>query len=119
MPKRHRTMTSTLDWSHGLLDEGTKRTFRRLSVFSGGWTVTGAEAVTAEPAQGATSGLRGHLSTLVEWSLVGFDGERYRFLEPVRQYAAVWLVARGRRGGDARRPSRVPPTCAWPGAEDG
>ena len=95
MPKRHRTMTSTLDWSHGLLDEGTKRTFRRLSVFSGGWTVTGAEAVAAEPAQGATSDLRAHLSTLVERSLVGFDGERYRFLEPVRQYAAARLVAAG------------------------
>jgi predicted ATPase len=44
---RHQTLTRTLDWSHGLLEEPEKRLFARLSVFAGGWTLEAAEAVGA------------------------------------------------------------------------
>jgi non-specific serine/threonine protein kinase len=88
---RHRTLRGTLDWSHDLLSESEKRLFRRLSVFAGGWTLGAAEAV------GAGDGVEGEdaldlLSRLVDKSLVVAEvrrerSPRYRFLEPVRQYA--------------------------------
>lgn len=88
---RHRTLRGTLDWSHELLSEGEKRLFRQLSVFAGGWTLGAAEAV------GAVDGVAREdvldlLSRLVDKSLVVAEmrregSPRYRFLEPVRQYA--------------------------------
>ena len=46
------TLAAALDWSHDLLDPREQRLFRRLSVFSGGWTV---EAVEAPRIDGATT----------------------------------------------------------------
>ncbi len=89
---RQRTLQGALDWSHDLLSEQEMVLFRRLSVFSGGWTLKAAEAVgTGESVR------RGEvlelLSGLVEKSLVVVaetteKGEvRYRLLEPIRHYA--------------------------------
>jgi class 3 adenylate cyclase len=36
LPERQRTLRSTIEWSYGLLDEGEKTLFARLSVFAGG-----------------------------------------------------------------------------------
>ena len=88
---RQQTLKGTLDWSYDLLSEPEKVLFRRLSVFAGGWTLEAAEAVGSgeDVAEGEVLDLH---SGLVEKSLVvakGSDqgGVRYRFLEPVRQYA--------------------------------
>jgi predicted ATPase len=44
---RHQTLGALLDWSYGLLTDSEQRVFRRLAVFSGGWTLEAAEAVCA------------------------------------------------------------------------
>ena len=46
-PRRHQALRATLDWSHELLDEDERTVFRRLAVFSGGFTLTAAEQVAA------------------------------------------------------------------------
>jgi tetratricopeptide (TPR) repeat protein len=75
------------------LNEAEQHAFRRLAVFSGGWTFEGAESVIGE--SDALEGLLG----LVNKSLVNVeeqDGKsRYRFLETIRQYAMEKLVESG------------------------
>jgi pimeloyl-ACP methyl ester carboxylesterase len=42
---RHQTLRATIDWSYDLLNAAEQRLFRRLSVFVGGCTLEGVEAV--------------------------------------------------------------------------
>jgi predicted ATPase/DNA-binding XRE family transcriptional regulator len=87
LPPRQRTMRATLDWSHGLLDEPSRRLLRLMGVFVGGTTLADLEAVAARCAVGG-AGLVGHVEVLVEHSLVVVEPTgRLRLLEPVAQYA--------------------------------
>jgi predicted ATPase len=94
-------MRSTLDWSHDLLAEDETILFRRLSVFSGGFTLEAAEEVCAfgEVEPGEVLELLGRL---MEQSLVtampDADVLRYGMLEPVRQYALERLTESGEEG---------------------
>ena len=106
VPDRQRTMRATLDWSHDLLGEPERALFRRLSVFSGGFSLEAAEAVGTAGEVGAEDALE-PLGRLVEQSLLtaGPDGElgtRYGMLEPVRQYARERLVESGEAGTVSR-----------------
>jgi predicted ATPase/class 3 adenylate cyclase/DNA-binding CsgD family transcriptional regulator len=92
---RQRTLEASVEWSHDLLDEQSRALFRRLSVFVGGWTLHGAEAVCA------TDDLRAWevvelLTGLVDKSLVQGDVggavTRYRMLETIRHYARERLL---------------------------
>ena len=89
---RQQTLRALIDWSYHTLNEIEQRTFRRLAVFSGGWTFEAAEAVVGEL---AFDGLAG----LVNKSLVNVEEQggasRYRFLETIRQYAMDKLVETG------------------------
>jgi predicted ATPase/DNA-binding XRE family transcriptional regulator len=49
-PARQRTLQSTIAWSYDLLTDEQRRLLRCLSVFSGGWTLDLAEAVSGESA---------------------------------------------------------------------
>jgi predicted ATPase len=86
LPKRQQTMSATLGWSHDLLSEPERLLFRRLSVFSGGFSLEAAEAVSANEGD-----VLDHLGRLVDQSLVRVEPNeaktRYGMLEPVRQYA--------------------------------
>lgn len=101
-PARHRTLEATIAWSEALLDAAERVLLRRLSVFSGGFSLDAAEAVCPgglleRPA------LLDHLARLVAKSLVVADtsGEeaRYRILATIRQHAAERLDAAGEAPG--------------------
>lgn len=93
--RRQATMTAAIDWSHDLLDEDERRMFRWLGVFVGGWRLDAVEALCA----GAVEDVVGVLGRLVDRSLVTFDADvdRYRLLEPVRQYSWRCLMESGDR----------------------
>jgi predicted ATPase len=98
---RHRTLRATMDWSHDLLPEQERVLFRRLSVFTGDFTLEAAELVCAgEDLQ--REEVLNLLSHLVDKSLVLVaeqDGEaRYRLLETVRQYGWEKLSDLGEEG---------------------
>ncbi len=98
-PPSRKTMGAVLDWSYDCLDAETARIFRQLSTFAGGWT---AEMASAAFAAGEDRKVRSALGELVDAALVVVDRSRattrYRFLEPLRSYAALRLE----REGEAR-----------------
>lgn len=99
-PDRQRTLRDAIAWSYDLLDGGDQRCFRRLAVFSGGFTLTAAEFVLDDAKDSNTSPLD-RVSSLVDKSLVrstdktemGPGMERFGMLEAVREYAFELLVA--------------------------
>ena len=101
---RHRTLAAVLDWSYQNLEPRERQLLRQLSVFVGGWSVSGAAAVMPVPTDDLEA--LSLLERLVDKSLVivepnGNADPRYRMLETVRQYAEEQLVAAGER--DAAR----------------
>jgi len=87
---RHQTLEAMADWSHELLSAAERVLFRRLAVFVGGWSLGAAEEVCA--GEGIQEGeVLDLLAGLVEKSFVvawdDGDEKRYRFLEPIREYA--------------------------------
>ncbi|HEY3062151.1 MAG TPA: LuxR C-terminal-related transcriptional regulator [Chloroflexota bacterium] len=95
-PARHQTLRAALEWSHELLSPVEQAVFRRLGALAGGWTMAAAEAICSD-ADVDASEVADVLAGLVDKSLVVLDehdGEaRYRFLEPVREYAQGQLAA--------------------------
>jgi predicted ATPase/DNA-binding SARP family transcriptional activator len=101
-PSRQRTMRAAIGWSYGLLSEGEKEMFGRLSVFAGGFTLEAAEA-TCPGGSIEDEDVLNLVSGLVNKSLVvahtTAEGRvRYRMLEPVRQYAREKLEESGEAG---------------------
>ena len=93
---RHQTLRAMLDWSYDLLNENEQKLLARFSVFAGGFTLAAAEVVAAgDPI--AKDDVVYLLIALVEQSLVvaDEDGDRYRMLETVREYAKDKLAATG------------------------
>ncbi len=101
----HRTMYAALDRSDQLLSEAQRVAFYRLSVFVGGFPMSGADAVLSDLLDEVTP--LEIVASLVECSLISadttVDETRYRLLEPVRQYAAEKI--RGRP--DDERATRI------------
>ena len=92
-PGRQETLRAALDWSYELLERPEKKLFRRLAVFTGGWTLEAVRMVTAFGEEDGRD-VPGALYELAEKSLVAVEPStprRYRFLEPVRQYALEHL----------------------------
>jgi predicted ATPase len=99
LPARQQTLRSTLEWSHALLTPAEQRLFRRLSVFSGGCTLEGAEAVCNTRRDLGVSILDG-VSSLLDKSLIHQVGEietgrRFAMLETVREFAREQLDRAG------------------------
>ncbi|MGV3616608.1 MAG: BTAD domain-containing putative transcriptional regulator [Fimbriimonas sp.] len=93
-PARHLTMEATIQGSYELLDEETRRCFRTLGIFVGGFRLEAAERVCA------TDGTLGAIARLVDASLLtiaeGDDtGPRYVMLETIRAYALARLREAG------------------------
>jgi non-specific serine/threonine protein kinase len=92
---RQQTLRATIEWSYSLLPEKERILFRRLAVFTGGWTLDAAERVcSGEGIQ--SSDVLNLLSQLVNKSLVVVEtGEletRYRRLEIIREFAREKLI---------------------------
>ena len=88
VPDRQRTLRAAIEWSCDLLDEDARRLFARLSVFAGGFTLEAAEALCRDEVIDA-------LAALVDHSLLHRDGERFRMLETIREYARELLAQSG------------------------
>lgn len=84
--ERHETLRACFDWSYAMLSSEQQELFRSLAVFVGGFSLEAVEEVCGG------SGVASLLRDLVRKSLVVIDEQpgaerRYRYLEPVRQYA--------------------------------
>jgi predicted ATPase/class 3 adenylate cyclase len=88
--ERHRTLLAAVSWSHDLLSDEERATFRRLSVFPASFDLRAAEAV----AGGDGIDVVDAVLRLVDRSLVSFDPstQRYGLLETLRQYGADRLA---------------------------
>jgi predicted ATPase/class 3 adenylate cyclase len=98
-PDRQQTLRAAIAWSHDLLRFEDQAAFRRLGVFSGGFSLEAAERVLAEAPDPWVDALDA-VSILVEQSLVRLeeapDSEpRYRMLETVRAFALEELERSG------------------------
>lgn len=85
VPDRHRSIRAVFDYSWAMLSSDERRTFCALSVFRGGFTREGAEAVTGASIR--------NLANLTSKSLLVSDREsgRYTIHELLRQYAEAAL----------------------------
>lgn len=102
---RQQTLRATVEWSYLLLTGREQRVFDRLSVFQGGWTLTAAEEIVADPGMQPGEVLD-TVGRLVERSMVVVEPgptTRYRMLETLRQYAAERLAEAGQADDVARR----------------
>jgi predicted ATPase/serine/threonine protein kinase len=88
---RQRTLLAAIDWSYDLLTTEEQVLFRRLAVFSGGWSLEAAETVCAFGDLDVLDVLD-CLERLVDKSLVLVverkDDVRYRMLETLRDYGS-------------------------------
>lgn len=96
---RHQTLRAAIDWSYDLLSERERILFRRLAVFSGGFTLAAVEAICTDDHL-QHSEVLDELSRLVSKSLLVADvfGQRqarYHTLEMIRQYVLNLLRESG------------------------
>jgi len=101
MPQRHQTLRAAMDWSYDLLSAPEQKLFRRLSVFVGGCTLEGAEAVCDTNGDLDLDLLDG-MASMVDKSLAqqvepSTDESRFVMLETIREYALEKLEASGER----------------------
>jgi predicted ATPase len=96
---RQQTLRALIDWSWDLLEETERALLRRLSVFSGGWTLEAAQVVVSDDPLDEFA-VFDRLEQLINKSLVKVDrsvsGEvRYYMLESIHQYGRERLLEAG------------------------
>ncbi len=79
---RHHTLAAALDWSWSLLSHEQRSALTQLSVFAGDFSLDAADEVVQGVSVLETVG------ELVDRSLVGVDGDRFRLLSSVQEYAS-------------------------------
>ncbi|MBP2473164.1 hypothetical protein JOF53_002036 [Crossiella equi] len=105
-PRYQQTLRGVVDWSYELCSEHEQLLWARLSVFSGGFDLAGAETVCSgegiarEEVMDLLAGLV-HKSILAASS--GGDRTRYRLLETIRQYGQQRLRDLGQDAALRRR----------------
>ena len=98
VPERHRTLESTLQWSHDLLSLPEQVVWRRTSVFAGPFDLAAADDVCTD-SELPSGDLPDLLSSLVDASVLelvrGRTESRYRLLETVREFGRDRLAESG------------------------
>nr|MBA3449924.1 hypothetical protein [Chloroflexia bacterium] len=107
-PIRLQTIDAAIAWSYDLLAAEDQVLFRRLAVFSGGFTLNAAQAVTGDWQSSGRDIVRG-LSALVDHSLVHRmdrdDEPRFTMLETIREFGLERLTQRGEEAATRDRHS--------------
>ena len=97
--KRHRTLSSAIDWSYSLLDHTSRSVFDRLGVFVGTFDRAGAQSVCSGSGASEFEVFEALLSlvgkSLVTASETPLGTTRYSLLETIRDYATDHLVQAG------------------------
>jgi tetratricopeptide (TPR) repeat protein len=94
-PRRHQALRETIGWSYELLSPAARRTLRGLAAFAGGCDLQAAAAVADATVDS--------ISELVEHSLVRREGDRYRLLDTIHEFAAGEAERAGEAMGDRDR----------------
>ncbi|MDH3307596.1 MAG: adenylate/guanylate cyclase domain-containing protein, partial [Acidimicrobiia bacterium] len=89
-PGRHQALRATVDWSHQQLSAEEQQLFRRLSVFVGGATIDGIEAVCSDGGLSLDT-----LEGLVDHALIQASGDRFGMLQTIWEFAGEQLAASG------------------------
>ncbi|MFB8353479.1 ATP-binding protein [Streptomyces niveus] len=93
-PRRHRALRTAIGWSHELCAPLERLLWARLAVFSGDIEEADARAVCAGGPLRADDVTRA-LDGLADRSVIRRDGTRYRMLDTLREYGALWLAELG------------------------
>jgi non-specific serine/threonine protein kinase len=91
---RHRDLRTAVGWSYELCTEAERTLWRRLSVFAGSFDFDSATAVCVDTALNADAAETA-LDFLIRKSVLTESGDRYRLLDPIREFGAVELEASG------------------------
>lgn len=104
-PRRHRTLRTTIGWSHELCTPLERLLWARLTVLRTDFDEeTAREVCTGGPL--TPDAVDRALQGLVAQSVVQRDGARYRMLDTLREYGRMWLIELGEEGAAADRHAR-------------
>ncbi len=122
LPTRQQTLRSTVDWSYGLLNPAEQTLFRRLSVFTGGCTLEGVEAVCDTKGDLGLDVLDG-MASMVDKSLAQHVEQlpsetRFVMLSTIREYALERLAESADESATRRAHAAYYLVLAEEGAED-
>lgn len=109
LPLRQQALRDAITWSFDLLDEREQTLFRRLAVFSGGWTIEAAEAICGDG--DARPDILHGLAALIDINLLqrqdderaGATEMRLTMLETIREFAQEQLRGSAEEAGMRRR----------------
>jgi predicted ATPase/DNA-binding XRE family transcriptional regulator len=99
-PERHRTLHGAIAWSHDLLPRDAQLLFRRLSVFKGGFTLSGAEFMMRDLLDaGHQIDTLALMTTLVDRNLIQLVDRhslepRFSMLETLKEFGEQQLAER-------------------------
>ncbi|MCK2219066.1 NB-ARC domain-containing protein [Actinomadura sp. ATCC 31491] len=93
-PPWHQALRTAIGWSHELCTPGERLLWARASVFSGSFDDEAVTQVCGDarlPAEDIPALLDGLVAkSILSWAPTG-GGERYRMLDTIREYGALWL----------------------------
>ncbi len=97
--ERHETMRDTIRWSYNLLGPAEAALFTRASVFAGGFDLEAAEVVCADDTLVSRGDVPQLIMALLDKSMIDSHDiggrQRFRMLEPLREFASDELVDSG------------------------